>query len=83
MQTGYREKKIILGQIHDPNAFNIKEKLSHAGLFATSLGLSSTLIKIFTETNLKEKLINSKVSFPEKRFHLSWDTLERKLFSGR
>ena len=68
LETGYREKNIILGEIHDPNAFNIKEKLSHAGLFATSLGLSNTLIKIFTETNLKEKLMSSK-----KRVHQRGD----------
>ena len=44
--TGIRSKKEIAGQVHDDNAFNLKECLSHAGLFATIDGLCKSLINL-------------------------------------
>ena len=63
-----------MGDVHDPNAFNIKHELSHAGVFGTSRGLLNTISNIFESTEFRDFLIKSKKSFPEKRFHFGWDT---------
>ena len=74
LKTGMRNKEIILGDVHDPNAFNIKEKLSHAGLFATSNGLLKTINSIFKKQAFCDLLLSSKKSKPSQRFHFGWDT---------
>ena len=74
LKTGDRYKNSILGDVHDPNAFNVKEKLSHAGLFATTTGLLKTIQNIFTQHKFCELLISSKKENPESRFHHGWDT---------
>jgi hypothetical protein len=48
-ESGTRNKKIISGEVHDNNCFNINEFVSHAGLFATVDGLCRSLL------NLEEK----------------------------
>lgn len=42
--TGLRGGKVIQGDVHDDNAFVLKQELSHAGLFATGSGLCRTLL---------------------------------------
>lgn len=72
--TGQRKSDAIMGDVHDPNAFNIRHELSHAGLFGTSRGLLNTIKNIFESTEFRDFLINSKKSHPTKRFHFGWDT---------
>ena len=43
LETPVREDIKIKGDVHDPNAWVIKEKVSHAGLFATLEGVMGTL----------------------------------------
>ena len=44
-ESGVRNKKIVCGEVHDNNCFNIGQFVSHAGLFATIDGLSRSLLK--------------------------------------
>jgi hypothetical protein len=70
--TGLRNKKQIMGQVHDDNAFVINEKLSHAGLFGTVDGVCLTLLKLNSDFNLLSK-INKDHSH---RFYKGWDTVQ-------
>jgi CubicO group peptidase (beta-lactamase class C family) len=72
--TGERKDGIILGDVHDPNAFNVKQPLTHAGVFSTSRGLLKTLKKVFNNEDFRNLLIESKRKKPKKRFHYGWDT---------
>jgi hypothetical protein len=73
-ETGFRNKKILFGEVHDNNCFNISEFVSHAGLFATIDGLCRSLLKLERETSMCEQV---KKIFPhqknEDRFILGFD----------
>lgn len=45
-EYGIRNKKIVCGEVHDNNCFNINQFISHAGLFATVGGLSRSLLNL-------------------------------------
>lgn len=51
-ETGWRNHKVICGQVHDNNCFNIAEFISHAGLFATVGGLARSLLNLEKEVNM-------------------------------
>ena len=72
--TGKRKNKDIRGEVHDPNAYVIGEKVSHAGLFSTVEGLGNTLINFNRNGSLIQKISESKKANPLKRFHWGWDT---------
>lgn len=55
-EYGIRNKKIVCGEVHDNNCFNIGEFVSHAGLFATIGGLSRSLLNLETEVQVNEKI---------------------------
>lgn len=55
-QTGFRGGRPISGEVHDPNAYNISEFCSHAGIFSTIGGLSKTLIGLDRDYCLLEKV---------------------------
>tara|TARA_B100000925_G_scaffold289647_1_gene272975 strand:+ start:2146 stop:3048 length:903 start_codon:yes stop_codon:yes gene_type:complete len=74
LKTGCRKSGSIFSEVHDPNAFNIKEELTHAGLFATTEGVLRTIKRVFKNGDLKKTLIQSKIANEKKRFHLGWDT---------
>lgn len=69
-EYGMRNNKIIFKEVHDNNAYNINEFVSHAGLFATINGLCKSLINLENETNLQKFLINFKL---EDRFTYGFD----------
>lgn len=45
-EYGIRNKKIVCGEVHDNNCYNIGEFVSHAGLFATVDGLCRSLLNL-------------------------------------
>lgn len=53
---GIRNKKIVSGEVHDNNCFNIGEFVSHAGLFSTVDGLCQSLINLNTSVKMNEQL---------------------------
>jgi len=55
-ETGWRNKKIICGEVHDNNCFNIAEFISHAGLFATVGGLCRSLLNLDKEVEMIKKV---------------------------
>ncbi len=77
-KTGERSYKPIVGDVHDPNAWAIKEKVSHAGLFSTLNGLCRTLLNLEKNFSLtsyfKDKI---KKEMPE-RFINAWDRVIEK-----
>lgn len=73
-ESGFRNKKIVSGEVHDNNCFNISEFVSHAGLFATVGGLCRSLLNLERETSMCEQI---KKLFPHQksddRFILGFD----------
>lgn len=55
-EYGVRNKKIISGEVHDNNCFNLHEFVSHAGLFATINGLCQTLINLDQKLEMCKKV---------------------------
>ena len=47
--SGERNYKPIKGDVHDPNAWVVKEKVAHAGLFSSIDGISNTLLNLEKE----------------------------------
>ncbi len=45
-EYGIRNKKIVCGEVHDNNCFNIGTFITHAGLFATIDGLCQSLLNL-------------------------------------
>lgn len=72
ISTGQRNRAKIYGEVHDDNAFVIGEKISHAGLFGSAAGLSSTLLNLNNKYDLLEKM-NTK---NDHRFMNGFDTVE-------
>ncbi|MFA6238963.1 MAG: serine hydrolase domain-containing protein [Bacteriovorax sp.] len=73
-ETGIRNKKIVCGEVHDNNCYNIGEFVSHAGLFATVGGLSRSLLNLEKQmgvTGQIEKLLPSRKE--EDRYVLGFD----------
>jgi CubicO group peptidase (beta-lactamase class C family) len=56
LQNGYYHKKPNIGKVHDPNAFNIKEFMSHAGLFGTIDGVCRALVEFDRVHQLIDKM---------------------------
>lgn len=48
------------GDVHDPNAFNLKTYTSHAGLFGTGEGVAKTLLRLNQEGDLLSKNLGRK-----------------------
>ena len=73
-ESGVRNKKIVCGEVHDNNCFNIGQFVSHAGLFATIDGLSRSLLKweemVFVTEQVGKQYSNLKT---EDRYVLGFD----------
>ena len=54
LRTGHRKSGVIMGDVHDPNAFNIRHELSHAGLLEHLRGLLNTIRNIFESTEFRD-----------------------------
>lgn len=73
-ETGVRNKKIVCGEVHDNNCYNIGEFISHAGLFATVDGLCRSLINLEQETKMSEQILKALATQKsEDRFVLGFD----------
>lgn len=73
-EYGIRNKKIVCGEVHDNNCFNINQFISHAGLFATVGGLSRSLLNLEKDVGMIaqiDKLIPNQKA--EDRFVLGFD----------
>lgn len=69
--TGERNRELIQGEVHDPNAFNLKIFCSHAGLFGTIEGLAKSLLKLEKECQML-KSVSEKID-PKQRFVEGFD----------
>lgn len=79
IETGLRERSKIQGQVHDDNAFRLKRKLTHAGLFATIEDLSRALLFLNQTHDMLGKMLFSMKNSPvTKRFHNGFDTVTNK-----
>ena len=75
--TGYRGGKAIVGEVNDPNAWNLGIFCSHAGLFATVEGLARSLLALDRETGFVEQMKKAFDGFePAERFLHGWDTAQ-------
>lgn len=74
--TGYRLGRQIMGDVHDDNAFVIKEKLSHAGLFSTLRGTCQTLLLLDADLGLLSHMRNcfKQEEYQGRRFVRGFDT---------
>lgn len=76
-ETGIRNKKIISGEVHDNNCFNIGEFISHAGLFSTVDGLCRSLINLNKQVNMNDKMLEAfKTHKAENRFIEGFDHVQ-------
>ncbi len=75
LQNGYVKGKPNFREVHDPNARNVKEFCSHAGLFSTVDGLCRTLINYEKSTGMLE-LVKKDLSTHSHRFAFGWDRVE-------
>ncbi len=73
--TGFREGQEILGKVHDPNAYNLKEKLAHAGLFSDIDGFSRTLITLNKKLKMIEKIVTEEKKRKVERFVGGFDSV--------
>ena len=55
-EYGVRNKRIVSGEVHDNNCYNIGEFISHAGLFSTVDGLCRSLINLNKQTAMLDKM---------------------------
>jgi len=77
VETGIRRGKMIRGDVHDDNSYNIKEYLSHAGLFSTVGGLCRTMLSYdqsFSLLNVMEEAFEEEKGL--QRFLNGWDTVQ-------
>ena len=79
LETGDRQFKKIIGDVHDPNAWIIKEELAHAGLFGTIEGLTQTLLNIQDKFDLISYFLSCFETKKYDRFINAWDTVTDKV----
>lgn len=72
LQNGFVNNQPNFGKVHDPNAYNLDEFTSHAGLFGTIDGLAGSII----EFNKKHKLLDLFKTKSKTRFSHGFDTVE-------
>lgn len=76
-ETGWRNKKIICGEVHDNNCFNIAEFISHAGLFATVGGLCRSLLNLDKEVEMIKKVNAAyEIQKADDRYILGFDRVQ-------
>lgn len=73
-EYGIRNKRVVSGEVHDNNCYNIGEFISHAGLFATVGGLCRSLLNWNKTVKLNDQLAEAfKTHKNEDRFILGFD----------
>lgn len=80
LPTGERWRAPIWGEVMDDNAFVIKERVSHAGLFGSIKGVCETLIGLDQKFGLLEQQ-SKEIARREGRFIRGWDTTRGNLDS--
>jgi hypothetical protein len=75
VQNGFRNAKPNFSSVHDPNAYNIDNKVSHAGLFGTITGVCETLLGLETKFHLCS-IMEKELSASSHRFENGWDKVE-------
>lgn len=73
IQNGFRDGKPNLGTVHDPNAYTINDKVSHAGLFGTITGVCETLLTVDSKLDLLTTMECDIPRNPTYRFINGWD----------
>lgn len=73
LQNGFRNQKPNIGFVHDPNAFTIGEKVSHAGLFGTINGVCKTLLELNKKLKLLPTMLEDINKCADNRFVNGWD----------
>lgn len=74
LQNGYISGKANFRGVHDPNAYNVNDHVSHAGLFGTIEGVCKTLLNFDRKFNLLETMIPD-LKGKHERFVRGWDTV--------
>lgn len=74
-KTGERAGNDIRGDVHDPNAWVIKDWCGHAGLFGTVDGVCRTLLSLEKQCGFL-KLVSNEMQQHPHRFTLGWDRVE-------
>jgi CubicO group peptidase (beta-lactamase class C family) len=69
--TGWRNQKLISGEVHDDNCYYIHDFISHAGLFATVGGLSRSLVRLNGELNLLDQMREKFKTHPEEQRYIA------------
>lgn len=73
-EYGIRNKRIVSGEVHDNNCYNIHEFVSHAGLFATIDGLCKSLLNLNEITSMNTQMLEAfKTHKNEDRFIMGFD----------
>ncbi|WP_372651261.1 hypothetical protein [Halobacteriovorax sp.] len=73
--TGVRHGKKIQGDVHDDNAYYLKEKVSHAGLFASIDGICKSLLNLDNSFDLLSFMDQAFQNISYDRFLYGWDTV--------
>ncbi len=72
LQTGFIHGEPNFGTVHDPNARNINEFCSQAGVFSTLKGLCQTLINFEQKTGFIHR-VRKDLTTHSHRFSFGWD----------
>lgn len=73
-EYGSRNHKVVSGEVHDNNCYNIGEFVSHAGLFSTIDGLCKSLLNLNKTADLNKQLTNAfKTHDNNDRFIMGFD----------
>lgn len=72
LQYGYYNNEPNIGRVHDPNAANINDFVTHAGLFGRIDSLAQTLISFNENYNFLEQFKTKSLH----RFKYGFDTVE-------
>lgn len=75
LQYGYKNGQPNFGEVHDPNAWVIREFCSHAGLFSTIDGVCKTLLNYQAQTDFINK-VKPVMDGHTNRFIHGWDRVE-------
>lgn len=74
-QYGFKYQRPNYGEVHDPNAWVIRDFTSHAGLFSTIDGLCRTLLSYQQKTDFIP-IVKTNLREHRHRFAYGWDRVE-------
>ncbi len=75
LQFGFKNGEPNFGEVHDPNAYNLQNFCSHAGLFGTIQGVCKTLLNYEKETGFLAQ-VKLDLGKHQHRFSYGWDRVE-------